>query len=56
MELAEFDPQQMREIIIKKKIKRIQNKKNIYSKLPEASKVQSKVFISECLELNEKLL
>ena len=55
MELAEFDPQQMREIIIKKKLKEFRIK-NIYSKLPEASKVQSKVFISECLELNEKLL
>ena len=26
------------------------------SKLPEPTKVQSKVFISECSELNEKLL
>ena len=42
----------MREINIEKKIfKKLNN-----SKLPEAIKVQSKVFISEGSELNEKLL
>ena len=40
----------MREINIEKKIfKKLNN-----SKLPEANKVQSKVFISEGSELNEK--